>query len=123
MTSALNNQEVVTSHPIEDAQVTTVNDNIQSILAQIEREPLKWIQYLISFAPASTIDLTHSKEEEDRISPVPITFETNNDFQNLTNGSNGNPSSSLPQSQPLCQSSPSSYTILLSSIIDLSSFF
>ena len=36
LTSALNTQEVATSHPIEDAQVTNVNDNIQSVLTQIE---------------------------------------------------------------------------------------
>ena len=33
LTSALNTQEVATSHPIEDAQMTVVNDNIQSVLA------------------------------------------------------------------------------------------
>ena len=47
LTSTLNTQEIATSHPIEDAQVTTVNDNIQSVLAQIEQEPLKWIQSFI----------------------------------------------------------------------------
>ena len=96
LTSTLNTQEVATSHPIEDAQATTVNDNIQSVLAQIEQEPLKWIQSLISSTPTSTIELTHSEQEEDRISLVPITVENDNDFQNLTNGSNGNPSSSIP---------------------------
>ena len=53
---------------------------------------------------------------------MPITVETDNDFQNLTNGSNGNPSSSLPQSQPFCPSAPSSFAVLLSSIFALSSF-
>ena len=52
-----------------------------------------------------------------------MTIDTDNDFQNLTNGSNGNPSSSIPQSQPLCQSTPSSFAILCSSIMALSSFF
>ena len=53
---------------------------------------------------------------------MPVTIETGNDFQNLTNGSNGNLSSPLPRSQPSCQSTPTSYTILLSSIMTLSSF-
>ena len=35
---------------------------------------------------------------------------------------NGNPSSSIPQSQPLCQYAPSSSAILCSSIMALSSF-
>ena len=87
MLSALNTREFATSQPMEDAQVTIVNDNIQSVLAQIEREPLKWIQSLISSSLASTIDLTHSEEEEEIISLMPITVETDNDFQNLTNGS------------------------------------
>ena len=53
---------------------------------------------------------------------MPITVETDNDFPNLTNDSNGNPSSSLPQCQPVCQSVPSSSAIPFSSIMDLSSF-
>ena len=60
MTSALDTQEVTTSQPVEDAQVTTVVENTQSILAHIELEPLKWLQSLISSVPASTIELTHS---------------------------------------------------------------
>ena len=62
LTSTLNTQEVATSHPIEDAQMTTLNDNIQFVLVQVEKEPLKWIQSLISSDLASTIDLTHSEE-------------------------------------------------------------
>ena len=82
--------------------MTTVNDNIQYVLEKIEKEPLKWIQSLISSSHASTIDLIHSEEEEDKIYPMPIIVEIDNYFQNLTNGRNGNPSSSLPQYQPLC---------------------
>ena len=67
------------------------------------------------------IDLTSLEEEEGRSSPVPVTIETGNDFQNLTNGSNGNLSSSLPPYQPSNHSAPSSSAILLSSIIALSS--
>ena len=59
MTSALDTQEVTTYQPTEDAQVITMVEKAQAIIAQIEREPLKWLQYLISFVPASTIDLTH----------------------------------------------------------------
>ena len=60
MTSALDTQEVTTYQPIQYAYMTTVVENTQSILEQIEREPLKWIQSLISYVPTSTIDLTHS---------------------------------------------------------------
>ena len=49
-------------------------ENTQSVLAFIEHEPIKWLQSLISFVPASTIDLTHSEEEEKRVSPVPVTL-------------------------------------------------
>ena len=52
---------------------------------------------------------------------MPVTVQTGNDFQNLTNGSNGNLSSSLPRSQPSSHSAPSSSAKLLSSIIALSS--
>ena len=63
MTTTLDTQEIATSQPIEDIQVTTMDCNIQYVLSQIEWEPIKWIQYLISYALASTIDLTHSEEE------------------------------------------------------------
>ena len=69
-----------------------------------------------------TIDLTNSEEEEGRSSPVLVSIETSIDSQDLTNGNNGNVLSPLPQSQPLCQSAPSSSTILLFSIMVLSSF-
>ena len=91
----------------------------QSKQIQVEDKPLNKIKISII---VPTIDLTHSYEEEDRSSPVPVSVETSNDFQNLTNGSNGNLSVPLPQFQPSCQYSPSSYTILLSSIMSLSSF-
>ena len=102
MTSALDTREVTTSQLIEDAQVTTVDDNTQSVLAQIKREPLKWLQYLISYVPASTIDLTHSEEEDERVSLVPVTLEVRNgnDLLNSNNGGNDKPSSPPLQSQP-----------------------
>ena len=65
MTSALDTQEVTTFQPIEDAQVTTVHENTQFVLAQIEQEPLKRLQSLILSIPASTIELTHSEEEDE----------------------------------------------------------
>ena len=68
------------------------------------------------------IDLTSLEEEEGRSSPVLVSIEDGNDFQDLTNGTNGNVLSPLPQYQPLCQSTPSSSAILLSSIRALSSF-
>ena len=77
------------------------------------------------FIPVSTIDLTHSEEEDERISLVPVTVETGNgndlqDFTNLFNGSNGKYSSPPPQSQPSSQYGPSSSVLLFSSIIALS---
>ena len=119
MTSALDTQEVATSQSPEIAQVTTVIEKTLPEQNQVEDNPSKKIKI---YVPVSTIDLTHSEEEEDIISPVPFTVETGNEFQNFTNGSNGNPSSSLPQSQPFCHSAPSSSAILLSSVMDLSSF-
>ena len=59
----------------------------------IEEKPVKKIKISIH---VPTIDLTHLEEEEGRSSPVPVIVETGNDFQNLTNGSNGNLSSPLP---------------------------
>ena len=94
-------------------------ENTQPEQTQVEEKPLKNTNISIH---VPTIDLTHSEEEEERGSPVPVTVETGNDFQNLNNGRNGNLSSPLSQSQPSCQSSPSSSTILLSSIMALSSF-
>ena len=80
----------------------------------------------VSSIPASTIDLTHSEEEDERISPVPVTAEPSNgndlqEFMNLFNGSNGKSSSALPQSKPSSHHGPSSSALLLSSIIALSS--
>ena len=85
---------------------------------QVEEKTLKKINISIR---VPTIDLTNSEDEEEIISPVPVTVETGNDFQNFTNGSNGKISSPPPQSQPSCQSVPSSSAILLSSIMALSS--
>ena len=115
ITSALDSQEVTTSQPIEDSHVTTVVENTQSVLAQIEWEPLKWIQYLISFVFASTIDLTHSEEEDERVSPTPVTLEVGNgnDLLNSTNGSNDKPSSPPLQYQLYSQSIPSSSIVLI----------
>ena len=55
---------------------------------QVEEKPFKKLKLSILI---STIDLTHSKEEDERISPIPVTVETGNgnDLQNFTNGSNG----------------------------------
>ena len=120
MNSALDTQEVATSQSPEIAQVVTnVIEKTLPKQTQVEDNPSKKIKISI---PISTIDITHLEEEEDIISHVLVTVETSNDFKNLTNGRNGNPSSSLPQSQPVFQSVPSSSTILLSSIMDLSSF-
>ena len=100
MNLALDTQEVATSQSPEISQViTNVIEKILPEQTQAEDNPLKKTE-ISSFVP--TIDLTNSKEEEGRSSPVPATVETGNDFQNLTNGSNGNISSSLPQCQPFC---------------------
>ena len=69
-----------------------------------------------------TIDLTNLEEEKGRSYPIPASIEDGNYFQYLTNGTNGNVLSPLPQYQPLCQSTPSSFEILISSIRALSSF-
>ena len=118
LTSALDTQEVATSQVAETVQVATVVGKTQPKKTQVEDKPVKKIKISIL---VPTIDLTHLEEEEGRSSPVPVTIETGNDFQNLTNSSNGNLSSSLPPSQPSSHSAPSSSTILLSSIIALSS--
>ena len=115
MTSALDTQEVVTSQPAEAARATTVVEKTQSEQTQVKEKPFKKLKISI---PVSAIDLTHSKEEDERISPVLVTVETGNgnnlqDFTNLFNGSNGKPSSPPPQSQPSSQSVPSSSTLLL----------
>ena len=60
---------------------------------QVEDKPLMNMKTSI---PVPTIDLTHSEEEEEKISPIPVIVETGNDFQNLTNGIDGNISSPLP---------------------------
>ena len=44
---------------------------------QVEEKPVKKINISIH---VPTIDLTHSEEEEGRISPVPVIVETGNDF-------------------------------------------
>ena len=99
MNSALDTQEIATSQLVEVSQVSTVVEKIQPGQTQVEDKPLKK-EDISSFVP--TIDLANSEEEEGRSSPIPITIETGNDFQNLTNGSNGNVSSPLPQSQYSC---------------------
>ena len=80
----------------------------------------------VSSILASTIDLTHSEEEDERISLVPVTTEPGNgndlqEFNNLFNGINERYSSDLPQSQPSSQPCPSSSSLLLLSILALSS--
>ena len=98
-------------------------ENTQSILAHIELEPLKWLQSLISSVPASTIDLTHSEEEDEMVSLVSVAIEfiNGNDLLNFTNGSNDKSSSSPLQYQLSSQSGPSYSALLISSIIALSS--
>ena len=93
MTSALYTQEVATSHSTEIAQVTTMVEKTQPEQTQVEENPLKKINISIR---VPTIDLTNSEHEEEIISPVPVTVETGNDFQNFTSGNNGKLSSPLP---------------------------
>ena len=116
----------MTPQPAEAAQVITVVEKAQSEQTHIEEKPFKRLKASVSSIPISTIDLTHSEEEDERISPVPIIVEAGNsndlhDFINLFNGSNIKSSSSPPQPQPSSQPFPSSSTLLLSSIIALSS--
>ena len=66
---------------------------------QVEDNPLKRTEISNS---VPTIDMTNSEEEEGRSSHVPISIEPSNDFQELTNGRNGNVLSPLPQSQLVC---------------------
>ena len=75
--------------------------------------------------PASTIDLNHSEEEDERVSPVPMTLEVGNgnDLLNSTNGGNEKPLSPPLQFQPSSQFGPSPSVVLVSSIIALSSLF
>ena len=127
MTSALNTQEITSSQAFEATHVTMVVEKSQYEQSQIEEKLFKKLRVQVSSIPASTIDLTNSEEEDERISPVPVIVETGNgndlqDFMNLFNGNNGKSSSTLPQSQPSSQLGPSSYPLLLSSIIALSSF-
>ena len=103
-----------------------VVEKAQSEQTQIEEKPLKKLKVQVSSIPASTIDLTNSEEEDERIFPVPVIVEYGNsnglqEFTNLFNGSNERYSSALPQSQPSSQPSPTSSTLLLSSIQALSS--
>ena len=78
MTSALDTQEIATSQPVEATQVTTVVDKAQSKQTQVEKKPLKELKVQVSSFPASTIDLTNSEEEDERLSPVPVTEEAGN---------------------------------------------
>ena len=78
MNLALDTQEVETSQSPEIAQVVTnVIEKTLPEQAQVEDNPLKKKNI---FIPVSTIDLSLSEEEEDIMSPVPITVETGNDF-------------------------------------------
>ena len=92
MTLALDTQEVATSQPTEAAQVTTVGEKTHSEQTQVEKEPSQ--KSKITSIPTSTVDLTHSEEEDERVSPVPVTIEIGNGnyLHNLTtflNGRNG----------------------------------
>ena len=96
MTSALDTQEVATSESPEISQViTNVIEKTLPKQTQVEDKSLKKTDI---YSSVPTIDLTNSEEEEGRSSPVPISIETGNDFQDLTNGRNGNVLSPLPQS-------------------------
>ena len=124
MISALDTQEVATSQPAEATQVTTVGEKTQYEQTQVEEKPSQKLK--ISSIPTSTIDVSHSEEEYERVSPIPITVETRNgndlhNFSDVFKGSNGKSSSPPPQPQPSSQSGPSSSALLLSSIIALSS--
>ena len=106
--------------------MTVVVEKDQPEKTQIEEKPFKNLKVQVSSIPNSTIDLTHSKEEDETISPVLVTMESGNgndlqEFMNLFNGRNRKSSSTLPQSQPSSQPSPSYFALLLSSIIALSS--
>ena len=65
ITSVLDTQEIVTSKPVKDTQVTTIVDKAQSEQTQVEKKPLKVLKAQISSFPASTIDLTNSEEEDE----------------------------------------------------------
>ena len=58
--------------------MATVVEKAQLEQTQIEEKPFKKLKVQISSIPASTIDLTHSEEEDERISPVTITVEIGN---------------------------------------------
>ena len=78
MTSALDTQEITTSQPAEATQVTTVVEKDQLEQTQIEEKPFKNLKVQVSSIPTSTIDLSNSDEEDERISPVPVTVEVGN---------------------------------------------
>ena len=79
MNSALDTQKITTSQPVEATQVTTIVEKAQSRKTQIEEKPFKRLNVQDSSIPTYTIDFTHLEEEDERISPVPITVETGND--------------------------------------------
>ena len=87
MTSALDTQEIITSQLVEATQVNTVVEKAQFEQTQVKENPFKRLKVQVSPIPASTVDLTHSEEEDERISPVPVTAEprNGNDLQELIN--------------------------------------
>ena len=102
MNSELDTQEIMTLQPAKVSQVITIVKKAQSEETQIEEKPFKRLQVIVSSIPTSTIYLTHSREEDERVSLVPVTVEAGNgndlhDFSNLFNGSNGKYSSPPPQ--------------------------
>ena len=78
MTSALDTQEVTTPQPTKATQVIIVVQKYQSEQTQIEEKHFKNMKAYVSSILTSTIDLTHSKEKDEKISPMPITVETGN---------------------------------------------
>ena len=79
MTLALDTQEIATFQPAEATQVTTVVDKAQYEQTQVEKKPLKELKVQVSSFPASTIYLTNSEEEDERLSLAPVTEEARKD--------------------------------------------
>ena len=99
MTLALDTQENMTHQPAEAAEVIDIVKKAQYKQTHIEEKPFKRLKYLVSSIPTSTIYLTHSEEEDERISPMPITMDdgTRNYLHDFINASNCKYSSPTPQ--------------------------
>ena len=73
MTSALDTHEIATFQLVEDTQVTTVADKAEFERTQVEEKLLKELKVQVSSFLTSTIDLINSEEEDEILSPTPIT--------------------------------------------------